>query len=127
VARIQARLQDALYVGNLDAVRDWGYAPEYVEGVWMMLPQDPPDDYVLRTGVPATVRDFCREAFAHADLDWDKFVRIDAQYQRHPYLPRQLQSPAQRGAPAGPPAMANPRRNPRARANLAEANKNHGG
>jgi GDPmannose 4,6-dehydratase len=87
VARIQAGLQDALYVGNLDAVRDWGYAPEYVEGVWLMLQQEQPDDYVFATGVPATVRDFCREAFAHADLDWEKYVRIDPQYQRPAEVP----------------------------------------
>jgi GDPmannose 4,6-dehydratase len=87
VARIRAGLQDALYVGNLEAVRDWGYAPEYVEAVWLMLQQDQPDDYVLATGVPATVRDFCAAAFSHAGLDWEKYVRIDAQYERPAEVP----------------------------------------
>ena len=70
VARIKAGLQDALYLGNLDAVRDWGYAPEYVEGMWRMLQYDRPQDYVLATGQAATVRDFCSAAFSHAGLDW---------------------------------------------------------
>jgi GDPmannose 4,6-dehydratase len=87
VARIQAGLQDALYVGNLDAVRDWGYAPEYVEGMWLMIQQDQPDDYVLATGVPATVREFCHEAFTHVGLDWEKYVRIDPKYRRPAEVP----------------------------------------
>ena len=82
VARIQAGLQDVLYVGNLDAVRDWGYAPEYVEGMWLMLQQDTPDDYVLATGMPATVRDFCATSFQHVGLDWERYVRVDKRYQR---------------------------------------------
>jgi GDPmannose 4,6-dehydratase len=87
VARIRAGLQEALYVGNLDAVRDWGYAPEYVEAFWLMLQQDQPDDYVLATGVPATVRDFCVAAFDHAGLDWEAYVRIDPQYERPAEVP----------------------------------------
>src|SRR5689334_19354005 len=82
VARIKAGLQDDLYLGNLDAVRDWGYAPEYVEGMWRILQQDEPDDYVLATGVPATVRDFVTAAFSHAGLDWEKYVRHDSRYER---------------------------------------------
>ncbi|MFS8477367.1 MAG: GDP-mannose 4,6-dehydratase [Micromonosporaceae bacterium] len=82
VARIKAGLQDTLYLGNLDAVRDWGYAPEYVEGMWLMLQQDVPDDYVLATGEAATVREFCEASFAHADLDWERYVRIDPRYVR---------------------------------------------
>lgn len=82
VARIKAGLQDTLYLGNLDAVRDWGYAPEYVEGMWLMLQQDVPDDYVLATGEAATVREFCEVSFAHADLDWERYVRIDPRYVR---------------------------------------------
>ena len=87
VARIAAGLQDTLYVGNLDAIRDWGYAPEYVQAVWLMLQQDSPDDYVLATGVPATVRDFAAAAFTHAGLDWDKHVRVDRKYQRPAEVP----------------------------------------
>ena len=82
VARIKAGLQDALYLGNLDAVRDWGYAPEYVEGMWRMLQYDRPQDYVLATGQAATVRDFCSAAFSHAGLDWMTHVRHDPRYER---------------------------------------------
>jgi GDPmannose 4,6-dehydratase len=82
VARIQAGLDKYLYLGNLDAVRDWGYAPEYVEGMWRMLQADQPDDYVLATGEPYTVRDFVEAAFAHADLDWTQYVRFDERYLR---------------------------------------------
>jgi GDPmannose 4,6-dehydratase len=82
VARIRAGLQDEVYLGNLDAVRDWGYAPEYVEGMWRMLQQDDPDDYVLATGVGHTVRDFAETAFQHAGLDWKDHVRYDAAYER---------------------------------------------
>jgi GDPmannose 4,6-dehydratase len=82
VARIRAGLQEELYLGNIDSVRDWGYAPEFVEGMWRILQQDEPDDYVLATGVPATVRDFVSAAFGHADLDWEKYVRHDSRYER---------------------------------------------
>lgn len=82
VARIKAGLEDSLYLGNLDAVRDWGYAPEYVEGMWRMLQASQPDDYVLATGVRATVRDFVSAAFEHAGLDWEKYVRFDPRYLR---------------------------------------------
>lgn len=82
VARIKLGLQDCLYLGNLEAVRDWGYAPEYVEGMWRMMQQDSGDDYVLATGRPATVREFCEAAFTHAGLDWERFVRIDHRYRR---------------------------------------------
>lgn len=82
VARIKAGLQEALYMGNLDAVRDWGYAPEYVDAMWRMLQQDQPDDYVVATGVPATVKDFLEAAFRSADLDWREYVRYDAKYER---------------------------------------------
>ena len=68
VARIRNGLQDCLYLGNLDAVRDWGYAPEFVEGMWLMLQQDEPDDYVLATGVKTSVRDFAAMAFEYAGL-----------------------------------------------------------
>jgi GDPmannose 4,6-dehydratase len=82
VARIQAGLQDRLYLGNLDAVRDWGYAPEYVEAMWRMLQTDEPADYVVATGVACTVRDFVRVAFGHAGLDWSRHVRFDPRYER---------------------------------------------
>lgn len=82
VARIQAGLADYLYMGNLDAQRDWGYAPEYAEGMWRMLQADEPRDYVLATGRPFTVRDFVVAAFEHAGLDWEKHVRLDERYLR---------------------------------------------
>ncbi len=82
VARIKAGLQDRLYLGNLDAVRDWGYAPEYVEAMWRMLQHDEPSDYVVATGVPATVRRFVDTAFAHAGLDAGDHVRYDPKYER---------------------------------------------
>ncbi|ONK14824.1 GDP-mannose 4,6-dehydratase [Streptomyces sp. MP131-18] len=82
VARIRAGLQERLYLGNLDAVRDWGYAPEYVEAMWRMLQRDEPDDYVVATGVPATVRDFLHAAFASCGLDWARHVLFDPKYER---------------------------------------------
>jgi GDPmannose 4,6-dehydratase len=82
VARIKAGLQDRLYLGNLDAVRDWGYAPEYVDAMWRMLQRDEPEDYVVATGRAATVREFLDTAFAHADLDPAEHVRYDPKYER---------------------------------------------
>jgi GDPmannose 4,6-dehydratase len=82
VARIQAGLQDTLYMGNLDAVRDWGYAPEYVEGMWRMLQAPTPTDYVLATGHACTVRRFLQTSFEHAGLHWEKYVKYDARYAR---------------------------------------------
>jgi len=82
VARIKAGLQDKIYLGNLDAKRDWGYAKEYVEAMWLMLQQGQPDDYVVATGETHTVREFLEEAFAHADLDWQRHVEIDQKYYR---------------------------------------------
>ena len=87
VARIQAGTQQELVLGNLDAVRDWGYAKEYVEGMWRMLQQDEPDDYVLATGVGTTVEDFCRLAFAHVGLDWKDYVRHADRYERPTEVP----------------------------------------
>ncbi|NHU84995.1 GDP-mannose 4,6-dehydratase [Kocuria sp. JC486] len=81
-AAIKAGVQDHLYMGNLDAVRDWGYAPEYVEGMWRMLQADEPEDFVLATGQESTVRDFLIVAFEHAGLDWEKHVRFDPRYLR---------------------------------------------
>ena len=82
VAAIKAGVQSKLYLGNLDAVRDWGYAPEYVEGMWRMLQHDEPMDYVLATGKAATIKDFLTSAFSHADLDWQEFVEFDPRYLR---------------------------------------------
>ena len=82
VARIKRGLQKDLFLGNLDARRDWGYAREYVEGMWRILQQDSPDDYVLATNETHTVREFCQEAFAHAGLDWQEFVKHDGRYER---------------------------------------------
>lgn len=82
VARIQAGIETEVFLGNLDAVRDWGYAPEYVEGMWRMLQHEEPSDFVLATGVGTTVRDFCRMAFEHAGLEWEKHVRYDDRYER---------------------------------------------
>jgi GDPmannose 4,6-dehydratase len=82
VARIKHGLQSTLYLGNLDARRDWGYAPEYVEGMWRMLQAEAPSDYVLATGASASVRDFMQASFAHAGLDWEQHVEIDPNYLR---------------------------------------------
>ena len=82
VARIQAGLDQTLWLGNIDAVRDWGYAPDYVEGMWLMLQQEEPRDYVLATGVGRSVRDFLSLAFDHVGLDWEKYVRFDGRYRR---------------------------------------------
>jgi GDPmannose 4,6-dehydratase len=82
VAYIQAGLQDKLYLGNLDAMRDWGYAKEYVEAMWRMLQQPEPDDYVIATGETHTVQEFLDEAFSYVDLDWRDYVSIDPKYYR---------------------------------------------
>ena len=82
VAHIKHGLQNKLYLGNLDAKRDWGYAKEYVEAMWLMLQQDEPDDYVIATGKSHTVRDFLELAFERVELDWKKFVEIDPKYFR---------------------------------------------
>jgi GDPmannose 4,6-dehydratase len=81
-ARIATGLEQHVYLGNLDAVRDWGYAPEYVEGMWRMLQADAPSDYVLATGTATTVGDFVRLCFGHAGLDWTDHVRFDERYLR---------------------------------------------
>lgn len=81
-ARIKLGLQDKLMLGNLEAKRDWGYAPEYVEAMWLMLQQDKPEDYVIATGETHSVQDFCEAAFSHLDLDWRKYVEIDPAFYR---------------------------------------------
>jgi GDPmannose 4,6-dehydratase len=82
VARIYAGQQKKLYMGNLDARRDWGYAPEYTEGMWRILQQEKPTDYVLGTGEAHSVREFLEEAFGYVDLDWEKYVEIEPHYLR---------------------------------------------
>ena len=82
IAHIKAGLQDKLFLGNLDSKRDWGYAKEYVEAMWLMLQQDEPDDYVIATNETHTIREFLDLAFGHAGLDWKKYVEIDPRYYR---------------------------------------------
>jgi GDPmannose 4,6-dehydratase len=82
VARINAGLQDRLYLGNLDARRDWGYAPDFVEAMWLMVQADQPDDYVVATGEAHSVREFAAAAFGHVGLDWERFVEVDPRYYR---------------------------------------------
>lgn len=82
VARISAGLQDKLYLGNLDAVRDWGYAPEYVEAMWLMLQHKEPLDLVIATGQSNTVKDFVELAFGEVDLEWQRYVELDPRYLR---------------------------------------------
>ncbi len=82
LAQIKAGRQDKLYLGNLDSKRDWGYAKEYVEAMWLMLQQNEPDDYVIATNETHSVREFLEVAFAHVGLDWRKYVEIDPRYYR---------------------------------------------
>jgi GDPmannose 4,6-dehydratase len=82
VARVVAGLQDRVYLGNLDAVRDWDHAKDYVQAMYIVLQQEQPDDYVIGTGEGHTVRQFCESAFAHVGLDWRPFVEIDPRYFR---------------------------------------------
>ena len=81
-AHIKEGLQEKLFLGNLEARRDWGYAPEYVEAMWMMLQQDNPDDYVIATGETHSVREFLEEAFSCVGLDWREYVCTDSRYYR---------------------------------------------
>jgi GDPmannose 4,6-dehydratase len=80
--RIKMGLQESLYLGNLDAQRDWGYAKEYVEMMWLMLQQDKPDDYVVATNETHSVKEFCEVTFAHLGLDWQRYVKYDQRYER---------------------------------------------
>lgn len=81
-AAIASGRQEKLYLGNLDAVRDWGFAKEYVESMWLMLQHENPSDYVVATGIGATVRDFCKVSFERVGLEWEKYVVIDKSYMR---------------------------------------------
>jgi GDPmannose 4,6-dehydratase len=80
--RIKLGLQKKLYLGNLDAQRDWGFAGDYVEAMWLMLQQDEPDDYVVATDETHSVREFCEKTFSRLDLDYNDFVEIDSRYFR---------------------------------------------
>jgi GDPmannose 4,6-dehydratase len=100
-ARIKAGLREELYLGNLDAVRDWGYAREYVEGMWRMLQADEPDDYVLATGTAYSVRDFLVIAFEYAGLDWREHVRFDERYLRPSEVDALIGEPAKAEALLG--------------------------
>jgi GDPmannose 4,6-dehydratase len=82
VARIKQGVQPKLFLGNMEARRDWGYAPDYVRAMWLMLQQDKPDDYVIGTGEAHTVREFVELAFTCVDLDWREFVEVDPRYFR---------------------------------------------
>ncbi len=82
IGRIKHGLQDKLYLGNLDAKRDWGFAGDFVEQMWLMLQQDTPDDYVVATGETHTVREFCEQAFSRVGLDYNDYVEIDPRYYR---------------------------------------------
>lgn len=92
VARIKAGLEKKLYLGNLDAIRDWGYAPEYVEAMWRMMQHGKPDDYTVATGESHTVQEFVEEAFNLVDLDWKKYVEVDQRYYRPSETPELLGS-----------------------------------
>jgi GDPmannose 4,6-dehydratase len=101
VAAIKKGQQKELYLGNLDAKRDWGYAPEYVEGMWRMLQQPESDDYVLATNETHSVRDFIVEAFGHVGLNWEEFVKYDARYERPAEVELLIGDPAKAKAKLG--------------------------
>ncbi|MBQ1568338.1 MAG: GDP-mannose 4,6-dehydratase [Kiritimatiellae bacterium] len=82
VGRIKMGLQDKLYMGNINSLRDWGFAGDYVEGMWRILQHDKPDEFVLATGEMHSVKEFLQEAFALVDLDWEKYVECDRRYLR---------------------------------------------
>lgn len=94
VARIKLGLQDEVHLGNLDAIRDWGFAKEYVEGMWRMLQHDEPSTFILGTGIGTTVREFCATAFSHVGLDWEEHVRYDADYERPTEVDALIADPA---------------------------------
>lgn len=93
VSRIKYGLQSELYMGNIEALRDWGFAGDYVEGMWRILQQDNPDDYVLATGEMHSVREFLEEAFGYAGLDWQKYTRHDPRYDRPSEVEQLLGNP----------------------------------
>ena len=94
VARIKRGDKNELRLGNLDAKRDWGFAGDYVEGMWLMVQQQQPDDYILATGTTQTVREFCRLAFSHVGLDYERYVKIDPAFMRPAEVEVLLGNPA---------------------------------
>ena len=94
VARIKLGLQPSLVIGNLEAKRDWGYAKDYVEGMWRILQHDEADDFVLATGETHTVREFLEEAFGLVDLEWQEYVKVDEKYFRPLEVPALIGNPA---------------------------------
>ena len=100
-ARIKLGLQRELFLGNLDAKRDWGFAGDYVEAMWLMLQQDVPDDYVVATGETHTVREFLDVAFGHLGLDWQRYVQIDPRYYRPTEVDLLIGDPAKATAKLG--------------------------
>ena len=101
VARIKAGVQKDLYLGNLDSVRDWGYAAEYAEGMWRMLQAPEPEDFVLATGVGLTIKDFLETAFGHAGLDWEADVTFDERYLRPTEVDALIGDPTKAGEKLG--------------------------
>ncbi len=101
VAAIKKGKQSEIFLGNLDAKRDWGYAPEYVEGMWRMLQEPEGDDYVLATNETHSVKEFVIEAFAHVGLDWEKYVKYDARYERPAEVDLLIGDPAKAKAKLG--------------------------
>jgi GDPmannose 4,6-dehydratase len=101
VAAIKKGKQKELYLGNLDAKRDWGYAPEYVEGMWRILQQPEAEDFVLATNETHTVREFVEEAFGHVGLDWQEHVKYDARYERPAEVDLLIGDPAKAKAKLG--------------------------
>lgn len=99
--RIKMGLQEALYLGNMEAKRDWGYAKDYVEMMWLMLQQDEPDDYVVATGETHSVREFVEETFSLLGLDWKQFVKHDARYERPAEVDLLIGDPAKAKAKLG--------------------------
>jgi GDPmannose 4,6-dehydratase len=93
VGRIYQGLQKKLYLGNLDAYRDWGFAGDYVEAMWMMLQQDKPDDYIVATGKMITVREFCQKAFARYSMNYEDYVEVDSKYYRPAEVDQLLGNP----------------------------------
>jgi GDPmannose 4,6-dehydratase len=101
VARIKLGLADKLSMGNLDAQRDWGFAGDYVQAMWLMLQQDQPDDYVVATGETHSVKDLVELAFGHAGLDWQKYVVIDPRFIRPAEVDLLIGDPAKAKAALG--------------------------
>ena len=101
VAQIVSGRAKTLSLGNLDAARDWGFAGDYVEAMWLMLQQEKPDDYVVGTGEAHTVREFCQEAFSHVNLNWEKHVRVDPKLKRLAEVEHLVANPAKARAQLG--------------------------